>query len=389
MAFKITILFLFCVTALFSAPIHTENLERGSLVTRSKQLEEIAEVVRPSVLGYLSFGTYYFPHPRQTALKTDFGKLDAFAFKQRFTAYFAAPVSQDFSLGFLWWLERHGIDSEDFILFPKYGEYALIRNVQTLGLSFHSKKLKSGIAGGIHYSNPEYVSERIYKPESDSLLYFAHFYTGPLLLQGTFGESGFSVARMELNLESKELYGGASSGITTYLPNIELLLFKGDDDYPNLENAKLSVEQNLYRQRLYGEASFILPDYGFYSAALKFYPDPSRLLAFEATCTREENGDLFFGGGLHFLFFRMAYNHAYDYENLFHSKGTFIFEISISIGSTQNNFFSKNAAKAAPMETKSRIIHEQGSTYQGNSLNQEKKPVKEITATGIRMENAK
>ena len=117
----------------------------------------------------------------------------------------------------------------------------------------------------------------------------------------------------------------------------------------------MNWEQNLYKQVLYAEASFDFPDDGFRSASLKYYADPSRMIAFEASCVRRHEragaSDLLWGGSVDILFVRLGYNSAFDYENMFHAKGTFIAEIKFQIGSVERNFFGRGAAKAAPMET--------------------------------------
>lgn len=349
---------LFALSFVEASPLSVEGVARGGSVSRDWQLREIADVVRPNVVGYLSLATYFFPHPGQTALRSPFGRHDGYAFSQRFSTFFASEMGNSgWSLGLLWWIERLGWDSEDFILFPEYGDFSLVQSVQTAGLSILYNPLQFGLAGGIQYMNPEHVAREIYPAQSDSLGAWGYVFFGPFALQGAFGEGGWKMFRSMLRLEGKELYGGAYKGFTTYLPNLELTAYRDAD------SIRLGWEQNLYAQHLYGEAVFFLPDYGFYSASLKFYPDPSRLIAFEASCFREPDGDLTFGGAINFLMFRIAYNHVSDFEHLFGSKGTFVFELNFNLGATPTTFFGKNAAKSAPMETSSKIIHEQGSTY--------------------------
>ena len=137
-----------------------------------------------------------------------------------------------------------------------------------------------------------------------------------------------------------------STGLKTYFPNFDISLFNGVER----DSIKVSWEQNLYKQMLYSNVSFLLPDRGFYTAALRLYPSPSRLFALEATMFRKEGGDFIFGGGIEIPFVRLAYNSASDVENFFGSHGTFMVEIRFSISSIRNQFFGLNAAKALFMD---------------------------------------
>ena len=106
---------------------------------------------------------------------------------------------------------------------------------------------------------------------------------------------------------------------------------------------------------LYADVTFDFPDDGFRSAALKYYPDPSRMIGFEASCVRRHEragaSDLLWGGAIDILFIRLGYNSVFDYENMFHAKGTLIAEIKFQIGAADGKFFGRGAAKPAPMET--------------------------------------
>ena len=79
------------------------------------------------------------------------------------------------------------------------------------------------------------------------------------------------------------------------------------------------------------------------------------MIAFEASCMRRHEragaSDLLWGGAIDILFIRLGYNSAFDYENMFHAKGTLIAEIKFQIGAADGKFFGRGAAKPAPMET--------------------------------------
>lgn len=371
-----------CVNA---APIHTEAVSRGGNVTRDAQLEELGNVLMPGAMAYVKLGTYWFPHPRQTALRSEFGKHDGYAFSQRFGAYFSAPFNEmdpDFTFGLLWFIERNGWNSEDFVFFPNYGDFALVRSVQTAGAVLTSSKLGMGIAGGIQYYNPEFVSH-YYEPETDTLYGFGHIFAGPVALQGSFNSDGWKSARASLHLESKEVNGGARSGFKTYLPNFDVAVYRDASD-----SVRVKWEQNLYSQLLYAEVTGFLSDYGLYSAGLKYYPDPSRIASFDFTCYRDSDGDLNFGGGVSIFMVRFAYNHAEDHERLFGAKRTFVMELNMALGAKDGNFFSRGAARPAPVEetplTKS--LDRESSKAKMERAAGKDGAVKEITATGIRRE---
>ena len=128
------------------------------------------------------------------------------------------------------------------------------------------------------------------------------------------------------------------------MPDLEFSFYSKD-------SVKIFVSQNIFRQKYYLEGAFWAKPQDFAYAALKFYPDPSRLLlALEAIATKKENNDVYFGGGLTLPFLRVAYNHADDYENFFKSRGIWIVEIRLAIGTSGDSFFALKAPKAAPSE---------------------------------------
>ena len=135
---------------------------------------------------------------------------------------------------------------------------------------------------------------------------------------------------------------------------VTIKVLKNNDDDDNF--VRLNWEQNLYKQTVYADVAYDFPKGGFHSATLKYYPDPSRLMGFEASCLRRNeiggSRELLWGGAIDFIFvLRLAYNSAFDYDNMFRAKGTFIAEFHIDLGAFEGKFFGRGAAKAAPMET--------------------------------------
>ena len=117
------------------------------------------------------------------------------------------------------------------------------------------------------------------------------------------------------------------------------------------------ISQNIFKQKFYLESAFWTEPRDFAWAALKFYPDPSRLLlALEATATKKETNDIYFGGGITLPFLRVAYNSANDYEAFFKNRGIWIIELRLAIGTSGDAFFALNAPKRAPNEISEKPI---------------------------------
>jgi len=395
---KILLLLTIAAGVVFADPIPTEALTQGGLVMRDRQLRDIGLVMRGGRGGFIDIGYTYTPSSEQLQLKSKYGVHDGFAFRHHYGVYGSWVLDSISHLGFLTWFDRAGWDTQDFFFFPHYGKFAHISSAFTWGFSYTNTKLDYTAAIGLQHQNLELAGSRVYPNESDSLLfYWAHARYKNVSFQGSFYRGSFQTLRFSLDLESRELYGGAGSGIKTYLPNVNATIYRrksGDDD----DNfVRLNWEQNLYKQILYSDVTFDFPDYGFRSAILKYYPDPSRMIGFEASCLRrhERSGakDLLWGGSIDLLFLRFGYNSAFDYENMFHAKGTFIAEIKFQIGSMERQFYGRGAAKAAPMETTQsqfdlkKFMKNRAEQNQGQpSIDTEGRKV--IHAKGIRYEKA-
>ena len=125
------------------------------------------------------------------------------------------------------------------------------------------------------------------------------------------------------------------------------------------------------------------------------------MIGFEATCLNrvrmkqlsddlvEEESDLLWGGAIDLLFARFAYNAAYDYENFFGAKGTFLVEFKFNLATIDGWLFNRGAARSAPMETD--VVKQ----FDKNTKQSEITPMgsgsgapKTIEAKGIRYEKA-
>ena len=331
-------------------------LSAGSVQARDQQLREIRDVMRGGQGGFLDIGFNYLPLSSQLPLETPYGEHDGFAFKQHVAGFGSGEIVKNYQLGALLWFERSGWDGEDFLFFPQYNDFSHVSSLTTWGVSLTQTQIGLTVAGGMQHYNVERVGN-IYADESDSLLYsWAHLRWGRMSLQGDFYRSRVRFLRLSMDLESRAVYGGGSSGFTTYLPNVDLTVYNESADHFKADRYRLNWEQNLFNQVLYAEATFDFPDDGFRSAALKYYPDPSRMVAFEATCIRRNNAvdgsdDLLWGGAVEFPFIRVGYNSSYEYENFFHAKGTVVVEIQFNLASLNGFLFARGGTRSAPMET--------------------------------------
>ena len=358
---KILFLFALATGIAFADPIPAEALTQSGLVMRDRQLRDIGLVMRGGQGGYIDIGYTYTPSSEQLQLKSKYGVHDGFAFRHHYGIFGSWKLDSISHLGFLTWFDRAGWDTQDFFFFPHFGEFAHISSALTWGFSYTNSKFDYTAAVGLQHQNLELASKKVYPNESDSLLfYWAHARYKNVSIQGSFYRNTFQILRLSLDLESRELYGGVGSGYKTYLPNLSATIYRrknnGDDD----NFVRLNLEQNLYKQIIYADVAYDFPKGGFHSATLKYYPDPSRLMAFEASCLRRNeiggSRELLWGGAIDIFILRLAYNSAFDYDNMFGAKGTLIAEIHIDLGAFGGKFFGRGAPKAAPMVTSSKTV---------------------------------
>ncbi|MDR1759350.1 MAG: hypothetical protein LBR60_02345 [Fibrobacter sp.] len=362
MPLKLPLLFLLACFSFGSAgAISVSGLEAAPGAARDFQLLEFGQAFKPGTSGYWGAGVHYLPFSSQTRLRSPYGLHNGYAFRHHFAYYGAQPIGDTgLDLGILWWAERHGWDNEDFLVFPNYGRFSLVRSVHTWGATIASPKGKWGFGAGVQYTHPELVSS-IYRAESDSLYEWAHLVFGRASLQTSFHHADWRHVRLSLDLQSRKIWGGASSGVSTYFPDLDFTLYNGAGDS---DSAKIVITQNIFRQYLYLSGTFYAPNYGFRSLVLSYYLDPSQIVALDASCTRLPNGNFVWGGGLKLPFIRIAYNHPYDMDRLFGSRGTVMLEFQISLSTANGGFFGLRAPKAAPMQDQP-LIPPKGTTVEG------------------------
>lgn len=366
--------------------ITPQALSAGGAVTRDRQLNEIREVMRGGRGGFIDAGLYYTPSSEQLPLHSQYGEHDGYAFRHHLAGFGSGYVGNNNHVGFLLWFDRSGWDGEDFLFFPQYNDFSLERSVTTWGISYTNTAANMTLAAGMQHQNIEHVGN-VYHDESDSLAYsWAHLRWNNVSVQGNLYKSDWRSVRVALDLESRMIYGGRVNGPLTYLPNIDLTIFNNDDD----KDLRVTWEQNLFAQRLYAKGIFDVNDKKFHSATLTYYPDPSRMVGFEASCLwrGDDYSDVLIGGAIDLLFVRLSYNSAYDYDNFFGAKGTFLAEIKFSLATIDGFLFGRGASKTAPLETsvlkqKNKDMPPEGGLMQANPME-----TKTVEAKGVRYENA-
>ena len=386
------------VATAFADPVDVETIAGGGFGVRDNQLRDVGEMLLYANGSFFDAGLNYTPFSTQLPLKSEFGEHQGFAFRQHLSVMTSYQLENQSFLTALLWVERHGWDGEDFLFVPRYNDFGLVRSVTTWGFAYTSPTMLFSAAAGMQHQNVESVGD-VFPAENDSLLYsWANVRVGWFSAQASFHQLHLNMLRLSAKLEDRALLGGASSGIRTYLPNFDVTMYKRELDGFDDDFIRLTWEQNLFAQRLYGEVTYDFPDDGFHSAALKYYPDPSRFFAFELTCTRrravaDDWDDLMFGWAVEVPVLRVGYNSSYEYDRLFHAKGTWILEFHFNLGMIDDKMFAKGGRQEAPLETKQvkkkNTPNNSAETIPltGNSGASDA-PVKTITAKGVRYEKA-
>ena len=336
--------------------VDVETVASGGFWMRDNQLHDIGDLLLFGTGSFFDIGFNYTPLSTQILLRSAFGEHEGFATRHHVGFLSSYPVKENRYLNALVWFERSGWDSEDYFFFPQYSDFGLVRSVTTWGLGYTDVKRGYSVAAGMQHQNVEFVGD-VFPAENDSLLYsWANLRYGRISAQVQFHRTDFRLLRLSFDLEDRAVFGGASSGIWTYLPNIDATLYKRRLDGSDEDFIRVNWEQNLYGQRLYAEVTYDFPDDGFHSAALKFYPDPSRFFAFEVTCLRrrvmaDNWDDLMLGWAVEMPILRVGYNAANEYDHLFHAKGTWILEFHFNLESLNDMLFAKNGRQAIELET--------------------------------------
>jgi len=308
-------------------------IEEQVAQTAFTQLTDFQNAARPEYNAYLFAGIIYLPLPSQSELSTGWGIHEGFASRQRMGIW----ITNDFKslrYGLGWFGERQGWDNEDYLFLPHRGNFSQINQIHTLGLTVADSSKHLLFGGGLQYLNAKNETFRWWL-----LGTWSRFSIIP-----NFHKSDLQFINTQLFLQARELRGNKDSW-QNYLPDLEFSFYSKD-------SVKMFVSQNIFKQRLYLETAFWTQPGDFAWAAIKYYIEPSRLVAFEATATKKESDEIYYGGGITLPFLRVAYNHADDYETFFKSRGIWIIEFRMALGTSGESFFSLKAPKQAPSEVK-------------------------------------
>lgn len=346
-SFRLLLLLSGCSALLWSGELSTLQLRNQLGATRQAQLWEFYQAAKPGYDSYLSLGTVYFPRSNQVTLRTGYGEHEGFVTRQRLALYLSDSLGKtDYRLGLNWWIERQGWDQDDFLFFPHYGKFALMRNVHTIGMTLTDPVRDWGAGAGVQWSHHE-MSAALHGAEEDSLWIYGHGLWGPL--GGVVVLHGTEVDQVQAHMEfqNRQLRGGDSTGWRTYLPDFSLFWRRGIDD-----GVQLGWLQNVYHQQVYVNTQWYPEQRKQFYAGLQGWTDGSHLLGTECGAYRDLTGQWHPAFSFLMPFLRVSYGMPQDAEELFGLRGQWIVEFQIKLGSQKtHSFFGLNATKPAPMET--------------------------------------
>jgi len=295
------------------------------------QLQDFQGAARPEYSAYIN------------ALLTEQYINKGFAFRQSMgiwlTNNFDGKDAKGLTYGAGWFGERQGWNNKFFLFVPNRGGFSQTNQIHTFGLTVADSSNHWLFGSGLQYLNAD----------NNTFRWWLLGTWSRLSILPNFYKNELRFINAQLNLQARELRGNESSW-QDYLPDLQCTYFSTD-------SIKMFISQNVFKQKFYLEGAFWTQSTDLAWAALKFYPDPSRLLlALEATATKKENDDIYFGGGVTVPFLRVAYNSSKDYEAFFKNRGVWIVELQLAIGTSGDSFFAMNAPKRAPNEISERPV---------------------------------
>lgn len=315
-------------------------------VTRQVQLHEFLLSSHPVYDSYLGASWLFLPNSRTTMLSTPWGEHQGYAFQQKLALLLQNRIeNSDQKIGLAWWVERHGFQNEDFLLFPPYSDFGYVSSVQTFSAFYGDLKRQWGMGLGGQWLHDEYRGMSLGNPE-DHLYWFSQFHWSRMSSQMVMDAAQWKELRVHFSLADKGILGQDTVGWKTYLPDLDASITKEDSI-----GFSLGLKQNLWDQRLYAvlQKSWIInPLWGF---ELVGYAEKSHFIGM-GLGAYSENKEMSWGGWFEVPFLRIGYNDLKSHRDLFHAQGTWVIQIHLSLGAiAQESLFHLDAPCKAAMES--------------------------------------
>ncbi len=339
--------FLFWAGVSFASwSISSQTLLQQSEQTRQTQLQEFLSASHPVYDSYIGASWLALPNSRTTILSSPWGEHRGFAFQQQLALLLQNRIdNSDHKIGLAWWVERHGFQNEDFLIFPPYSDYGFVRSIQTFATFYGNSKSTWGMGLGGQWLHDEYRGEGLGSPV-DQLFWLTQFHWSRISTQVVMDDAQWKEVRVRLALADRGLLGQDTLGWKTYLPDIQVSAMKEDSI-----SFSLGVKQNLWDQRLYAAfyKSWVLnPLWGL---EIVGYAEKSHFIGLGAGTYVEEN-QWYWGGWVEVPFLRIGYNDLKNHRSLFKAHGTWVFQLHLSLGAiAQESLFHLEAPREATMES--------------------------------------
>ncbi len=305
-------------------PQDVTPLQQGSL-TAAQQSQQLLGAYHPDYDTYIGANWWIVPSAKTTQYQSNLGLHHAFAFRQSASLLLQNTVEKtDQKIGLGWWTERQGIQHEDFLLFPPYSDYGLVRSINTFGAFYGDVSQKLGGGLGMQWLHDEYRGLGLGKAQ-DHLTWFGLLRFHELGISTQM--AGLQLRRLDARLEfaSRAVHGEDSTGWKTYLPDISGSYWNSDSwEYAG------KIRQNVYRQKLFVQAYATHKSRNLQGLELAGYSDASQLVGF-ALGVYAESHELYWGGWLEMPFLRIGYNSIEDHQELFGAKDTWTVQLRLSL----------------------------------------------------------
>jgi hypothetical protein len=343
---------LFIAKSSFGGAVDPDNLLPVAVHNRESHLREVSEVFYPGYNAYLKVESFYEPIPGYVNMKTPYGELKGYPYRQHLGIMLSNPIEKsDYDIGLLYMYDRQGWDSEDFILVPPKHRFARGWSIHSAGvlLSDTLNKASAGLGGTwlINHYNPVHGSKQV-----DSLFSWGRFYWKRTDLYASWNHHSNQWAQvgLGLKLQARQLRDEPSSGWQTFLPDMHYVWHNRED----LQH-ELRVQQNLYDQRLYLKARTFGDSLQNHYGILSWNFDQAHLFGIDLSLNHQKK-EYFAGFSAHLTFFTVSYSHPEAMEAYLPMRGVWFFGVSFNLntrhrGKDDMDFFGRGAARPAELAT--------------------------------------